>query len=120
MYGERPLAYTISRCLFTMAIDNTKIYGKRLIPQVLDALARAEPDRIIYSLASFADQSAQFQTITAAAFVKAVDKTAWFLHDQLKEHREDPGKKIVPIGYIGPRKYVSKHDEGVVIDMKHR
>jgi hypothetical protein len=103
-----------------MAVDSTQNYGKRLIPQVLDALARAEPDRIIYSLASFADQTAQFQTVTAAAFVKAVDKTAWFLHDRLKEHREESGKKIVPIGYIGPRKHFSKHEEGVVIDLKHR
>lgn len=84
-----------------MAIDNPQNYGKRLIPQVLDNLARSEPDRIIYSLASFADQTANFRTITAAAFAKAVDKTAWFLHDELKDRS---GKGILPIGYIGPRK----------------
>ncbi|KAL5385186.1 hypothetical protein DPSP01_004994 [Paraphaeosphaeria sporulosa] len=85
-----------------MAIEGTQNYGKRLIPQILDALARSEPDRIIYSLASFADQTAQFQTITAAEFAKAVDKTAWFLHDRLKEHHDGSGQKIVPVGYIGP------------------
>lgn len=87
-----------------MAIDNTQGYGKRLIPQILDSLARSEPDRIIYSLASFPDQTAHFRTITAGAFAKAVDKTAWFLHDRLKERIDAQGKKILPIGYIGPRK----------------
>jgi hypothetical protein len=103
-----------------MAIEDTQTYGKRLIPQVLDELARSEPDRIIYSLASFAEQTAHFQTITAAAFAKAVDKTAWLLHDQLKErleaqangngtHHDGSNKKILPIGYIGPRKLYRLH-----------
>lgn len=87
-----------------MAIDSTQNYGKRLIPQILDDLAHAEPDRIIYSLASFSNETAHFRTITAGAFAKAVDKTAWFLHDRLKEHRDKANKGILPIGYIGPRK----------------
>lgn len=98
-----------------MAIDSTQIYGKRLIPHILDDLARSDPDRIIYSLASFSDQTASFRTITAAEFVKAVDKTAWFLQGRLKEqieaqangsggHNDGSAKKILPIGYIGPRK----------------
>jgi hypothetical protein len=86
-----------------MAIDNTPIYGKRLIPQILNSLADSEPDRIVYTLASFPDHTAHFRTITAAAFAKAVDKTAWFLHDHLKgQSRSDKG--ILPVGYIGPRK----------------
>jgi hypothetical protein len=98
-----------------MAVDKKPNYGKRLIPQILDSLALAEPDRTIYSLASFPNGTARFQTITARMFAKAVDKTAWWLHDQTRAHRgaqdggqgEDGGeihRKIVPIGYIGPRK----------------
>jgi hypothetical protein len=87
-----------------MAIDNPHGYGKRLIPQILDSLARSDPDRIIYSLASFPDETAHFRTISASAFAKAVDKTAWFLRDRLKERIEAQGKSILPIGYIGPRK----------------
>lgn len=98
-----------------MAAPDATIYGKRLLPHILDSLARSEPDRIIYTLASFPDQDAHFQTITTSAFVKAVDKTAWCLHEQLKGRREPQeignGKQqdgsvegIVPIGYIGPRK----------------
>jgi hypothetical protein len=98
-----------------MANDNTREYGKRLIPQIMEDLARSEPDRIVYSLASFPDQTAHFRTISAAAFAKAVDKTAWFLHDRLRardgaqengngELQDRSNKGILPIGYIGPRK----------------
>ncbi|KAL8768128.1 MAG: hypothetical protein Q9194_005790 [Teloschistes cf. exilis] len=58
-------------------------FGKRLIPQILDSLAAREPDRIIYSLATFSDISPKFRHITASTFAKAVDKTAWWLHAQL-------------------------------------
>lgn len=92
-----------------MAIANPLNYGKRLIPHILDDLVLSEPDHVIYTLASFPDQKARFQTITAGAFAKAVDKTAWFLREQLAERIESQvdvnGKKaILPIGYIGPRK----------------
>jgi hypothetical protein len=98
-----------------MAIENPQHYGKRLIPQILDTLALAEPDRKIYSLASFTNDTASFQTITAHAFVKAVDKTAWWLHRQIKGQTGDQNvandetnngisKKVLPVGYIGPRK----------------
>jgi hypothetical protein len=94
-----------------MAGDDTPPYGKRLLPNLLDSLALAEPDRIIYSIASFSDDSAQFRGITASAFAKAVDKTAWWLHNQIKSpngtRNGDNGElkqSITPIGYIGPRK----------------
>ena len=92
-----------------MAIVNPLNYGKRLIPHILDDLVLSEPDRVVYSLASFPDQKAHLQTITAGAFARAVDKTAWFLREQLAKRIESQvdgnGKKaILPIGYIGPRK----------------
>ena len=77
-------------------------YGKRLIPQILDSLASAEPDRIIYSVATFSDTSHGFRHISARTFAKAVDKTAWWLRNQV-------GKPtlIQTVGYIGPRKLSS-------------
>ncbi len=74
-------------------------YGKRLIPQILDSLASAEPDRIIYSVATFSDTSHGFRHISARTFARAVDKTAWWLRNQV-------GKPtlIQTVGYIGPRK----------------
>ena len=74
-------------------------YGKRLIPQILDSLALAEPDRIIYSIAKFSDNSYDFQHVSARNFAKAVDKTAWWLNRNIG----DPAL-IEPAGYIGPRR----------------
>ena len=73
--------------------------GKRLIPQILDSLASAEPDRIVYSVATFTEGSHGFRRISARTFAKAVDQTAWWLHNQVEE-----STSIQPVGYIGPRK----------------
>lgn len=82
-----------------MARNASTEYGKRLIPQILDSLASAEPDRIIYSLATFSDSSHEFRHISARTFGKAVDKTAWWLHNQVEKRT-----LIQTVGYIGPRK----------------
>lgn len=71
-----------------MAIDSSPEYGKRLIPQILDRLASIDPDRIVYSVATFSDDSPNFRDITARAFAKAVDKTAWWLHDRVGAQSE--------------------------------
>lgn len=78
-------------------------YGRRLIPQILDSLASAEPDRIIYSIATSSDISHGFRHVSARAFAKAVDKTAWRLHNQIGET-----PVIQTVGYIGPRKLEKK------------
>ncbi|OCT47554.1 transferase family protein [Cladophialophora carrionii] len=99
-----------------MAIDNSLDYGRRLIPQILDRLAALDPDRLVYSVAAFPDGSPQFRHISARDFAKAVDKTAWWLHDQVgtkhglsngegneipNGHTQEP-PKIQPLAYIGP------------------
>lgn len=75
------------------------MYGRRLIPQILDDLASSDPDRIIYSIASFTETSHEFREISARSFAKSVDKTAWWLQNQL-----GTSENIQPVGYIGPRK----------------
>ncbi|GAB0138719.1 putative secondary metabolism biosynthetic enzyme [Epichloe bromicola] len=72
-------------------------YGNRLIPQILDDLASAEPNRILYSVAKSSDLSQGFRDVSARAFTKAVDKTAWLLRRELGENPE-----IRAVGYIGP------------------
>lgn len=83
-----------------MEMNTSTEYGKRLIPQILDSVASAEPDRILYSVATFSDNSQKFRHISARTFAKAVDKTAWWLQNQV-------GKPtlIQTVGYIGPRKW---------------
>ena len=74
-------------------------YGKRLIPHILDDLAAADPTRVIFSVAKSSDLSQGLQKISALDMAKAVNKTAWWLHNQV-------GKSSSPktVGYIGPRR----------------
>ncbi|KAF5013927.1 hypothetical protein FDECE_102 [Fusarium decemcellulare] len=72
-------------------------FGQRLIPQILDSLAAAEPERVIYSVAKSSDITQGFQHVTARSFARAVDKTAWWLHGQIATSTD-----IQPVGYIGP------------------
>jgi hypothetical protein len=99
-------------------VDTDSCYGRRLIPQILDRLAKADPERIVYSITSFSDGFPAFKDITARDFAQAVDKTAWWLYKHLNEMdaapNSDPAQehavtrkppKIRSLGYIGPRKY---------------
>jgi len=72
-------------------------YGHRLIPQIMDSLAVAEPNRVVFSLAKVSDNGLDFQTITALRFSKAVDKTAWWLYNLVEK-----SEFVRPLGYIGP------------------
>ncbi|KAF2001389.1 transferase family protein [Amniculicola lignicola CBS 123094] len=72
-------------------------YGRRLIPQIMDNLASTEPNRTVFTVASFTNGSPEFRYISARVFAKAVDKTAWWLHNQVGKPAS-----IQPAGYIGP------------------
>ncbi|KKK24685.1 transferase family protein [Aspergillus rambellii] len=72
-------------------------YGKRLIPQIMDSLAAAEPGRIVFSMTTLSGDSPEFRPISARAFTQAVDKTAWWLQNQVGKPNS-----IQPLGYIGP------------------
>jgi len=72
-------------------------YGHRLVPQIMDSLAVAEPNRVVFSLAKVTDNILDFQTITARQFSKAIDKTAWWLHNLVGK-----SESVQPLGYIGP------------------
>jgi hypothetical protein len=101
-----------------MAVDTSPEYGKRLIPQILDRLASTEPDRVVYSIATFSDNSHEFRHISARILAKAVDKTAWWIHNHIGKQngdsngeqnadqngRQQENPKIQTLGYIGPRK----------------
>jgi hypothetical protein len=74
-------------------------YGERLIPHILDDLAATDPNRVIFSVAKSSDISQGLQEISALNMAKAVNKTAWWLHNQVGK-----GSSPKTVGYIGPRK----------------
>jgi hypothetical protein len=81
-----------------MALGISIEYGRRLILQILENLASAEPDRILYSVATFSEDSRTFRHVSARDFANAVDKTSWWLR-----HNVGDSGSIRAVGYIGPR-----------------
>jgi acyl-CoA synthetase (AMP-forming)/AMP-acid ligase II len=80
-----------------IASTNEPAYGRRLIPQIMDQLAAVQPDRVVFSIVDVSGTSLKLRDLSAHAFTKAVDKTAWWLHDQVGK-----SSLVRPIGYIGP------------------
>ncbi|KAH7029241.1 uncharacterized protein B0I36DRAFT_411067 [Microdochium trichocladiopsis] len=71
--------------------------GRRLIPRLVDELARTEPSRIVYSIPLSGDISQGFREVSARGFADAVNKTAWWLHETV-----DRSESFETITYIGP------------------
>lgn len=81
-------------------VETSLNHGRRLLPQIVDDSAAADPDRIVYSIAELAGDSCGFRHISAKELVRAIDKTAWWLTSLLGKH-----ESIRSVGYIGPRKF---------------
>lgn len=73
-------------------------YGRRLIPQIMDSLAAIDSDRSVFSLASLSNGILKLNSVSARQFTGAVDKTAWWLRDQV-----GTPDSVQPVAYIGPR-----------------
>ncbi|KAJ9490530.1 hypothetical protein VN97_g2712 [Penicillium thymicola] len=72
-------------------------YGRRLIPQIMDSLAAIDSDRSVFSLASLSNGILKLNPVSARQFTRAVDKTAWWLRDQV-----GTPDSVQPVAYIGP------------------
>lgn len=73
-------------------------YGRRLIPQIMDDLAASKPETTVFSLAVLLDGLLKVNPISACQFTRAIDKTAWWLRDQVGKP-----ESVQPMAYIGPR-----------------
>jgi len=79
-------------------VEEKQDYGRRLLPHIVDDVASEFPDRIFYSIVNNPDDAHVTKHITASAFAKAVDKTAWWLNSIVGAQTS-----VLPVGYIGPR-----------------
>ncbi|KAI1166564.1 hypothetical protein F5B18DRAFT_54086 [Nemania serpens] len=70
----------------------------RLLPSLLDDLARSDPSRILYSFAKTKNPGDGFSDVCAADFARAVDRCAWFIDQTLS-----PGKDLPTLVYLGPQ-----------------
>lgn len=57
-------------------------YGRRLVPQVLDELARTDPHRVYAAIPKTADVKDGYQDVTVADLARAVDFIAKWIHDK--------------------------------------
>ena len=80
-------------------VEDRQEYGRRLLPHIVDGVASDTPDRIVYSIVDHPDDAQDIKHITASAFAKAIDKTAWWLNSLVGAQTS-----VLPVGYIGPRK----------------
>lgn len=80
-----------------VTVTPTTHYGRRLIPQIIDSLAVAEPHLALFSIVTPSSNSLGFRDISARAFTQAVDKLAWWLYRQVGKPTT-----VQPVGYIGP------------------
>lgn len=75
-----------------------KDYGRRLVITIVDEMARNNPERVVYSIATSHDISKGLRDINARDFANAVNRTAWWLESELGK-----GSLFPTVGYIGPR-----------------
>ena len=74
----------------TASCDNAPVnghvkppYGSRLLPQVVDELARSDPQRIYATIPLSSDLSKGFQDVTMRQVSQAVNKCAYWLEDTI-------------------------------------
>ena len=72
-------------------------FGSRLLPQVVDELARSCPERIYASIPLSSDPLHGFQDVTILELAQAVSRFAWLLDEKL-------GKSTTfeTLAYVGP------------------
>ncbi|KAI0120267.1 hypothetical protein F4776DRAFT_633434 [Hypoxylon sp. NC0597] len=72
--------------------------GQRLLPSLVDEIARSDPHRILYSVAKTKDPAEGFLDIDAKTFARAVDRFAWYIDEQLGR-----GYGFPTLTYLGPQ-----------------
>lgn len=77
--------------------------GRRLLPSYVDEIAKADPDRVLYSVTKAHDPKDGFQDITSKAFARAVDRCAWHIENNLGRGW---GQDFPTLCYMGPQDLV--------------
>jgi len=80
-----------------MQIIQAEDYGRRLLPVLLDGLARTAPSRIFASIPTSQSYSTGLKDISMASIARAVDRISWWLDEQLGSAVGFP-----TIAYLGP------------------
>ena len=85
--------------IFDSSLDSSRIggpIGKRLLPHVVDAHAKFDPERVWASIARSTDLSQGFWDVKFRELARAVNNLAWYIDDRI-----GPGKDFETIGLVG-------------------
>lgn len=72
--------------------------GQRLLPSLVDEIAAADPDRVLYSITKTNDPADGFQDITAAAFARGVNRCAHYIAKTIGRGIDFP-----TLAFVGPQ-----------------
>lgn len=72
--------------------------GDRLLPSLVDYIARTDPERVFCSFAKTTDPADGFQDVTYRVFARANDRLAWYLEEKLGR-----GEDFPTLLYMGPQ-----------------
>lgn len=100
LWIEIPSKSEIGSSPLATKTERSTEYGRRLLPKIMDDLAASEPERTVFSLASLSNGLLKLNPISAQQFTRSVDKTAWWLREQVGNP-----VSIQPVAYIGPRRF---------------
>ena len=79
---------------FPIDLDSSN-HGKRLLPSLIDEIAKSDPKRVFVSFLT--DRSEDIQDVDFSAFARAVSRCAWWLETSIGR-----GKDFETLSYIGP------------------
>ena len=71
--------------------------GRRLLPHLIDRVARDDPDRALISIPEVADAAESYVDVSFKTLATAVDRCAWWLEERLGR-----SEQLTPIFFIGP------------------
>ena len=71
--------------------------GKRLLPQLIDQIAKADPDRALVSIPRGADVADGYIDVSFKTLAIAIDRCAWWIDENVGRSNE-----LAPIFFIGP------------------
>jgi thioester reductase-like protein/acyl-CoA synthetase (AMP-forming)/AMP-acid ligase II len=73
-------------------------YGKRVLPSLIDQIAKEDPNRLYISYPTGQDFSAPVRDVTFADFARAIDRAAGWIEEKLGK-----GENFQTIAWIGPQ-----------------
>ncbi|KAF2740127.1 acetyl-CoA synthetase-like protein [Polyplosphaeria fusca] len=80
-------------------------YGKRLLPVIIDEIAKTDPDRVCFSFPRTSDLADGFQDVNFRTFANAVNKTAHFVHQEVG--RSSMFETVLYMGYPDIRHFIA-------------